>query len=83
MPAPIEAEYREMMNALARALDDVLNPSGIKTVGFALLIFELGEATDKSRVNYICNADRADMLVAMKEFIARAEGRYVEEPGPQ
>jgi hypothetical protein len=29
-------------------------------------------------MNYVANVDREDMLVAMKEFIARNEGRYEE-----
>jgi len=80
---PIEDAYAKKMRVLAETLDKYFNPDlPVKTVGFALLIFELGDASDKSRVNYIANANREDMLVAMKEFIARAEGRYVADtPG--
>lgn len=70
MTAPIQAEYRESMNHLAKLLSAALG----QNAGFALLVFPFGEAPN-GRVNYISNADRKDMLVAMKEFIARAEGQ--------
>ena len=70
MTSPIETQYRENMNALASGISSILGPG----VGFALLVFPLGSAPD-GRVNYISNAQRKDMLVAMKEFIARAEGQ--------
>lgn len=40
--------------------------------GFNLLIFNFGEG---GATFYISNAQRADMLKAMKEFIAKQEGR--------
>jgi len=66
---PITPEFRELMNRTARALDE-----GFKGAGFVLLLFD----TDASRANYISNRDRATMLVAMKELIARFEGRGQE-----
>lgn len=69
---PIDPKYREKMRAVAEALDDVFRPAG-----FALLIFPLNEPHE-GRVNYISNANREDMLAAMKEFIARNEGRVVD-----
>jgi hypothetical protein len=76
---PIEEHYRAAMNVLAASLDEFFNGKrgGPKTVGFALLTFEFGEIKD-GQVNYISNADRPDMIAAMHEFLARAEGRYVE-----
>ena len=70
---PIEAEFIEVMNNIAKALDHTFNgraPLGERTVGFVLLAFKFGT---EGRVNYISNANRADTLAAMKEFIARAE----------
>lgn len=79
MADPIQPEYYEMLNGLARGIDQILNgESGAKDVGFALLMFPFGDKPD-GRVNYISNAEREDMLAAMKEFIARAEGRYIEK----
>ena len=75
---PIEPKFHEMMNALAGALEKILNPDGVRRNGFVLLSFEFG-ATEGGRVNYISNAERPEMLNAMKEFIARAEGRIKDD----
>jgi hypothetical protein len=32
------------------------------------------------RVNYISNGNREDMLAMMREYLARAEGRYQDGP---
>lgn len=72
MTDPISPAYHERMNALARALSELLKPAG-----FALLVFDMNRI-EGGRVNYISNAERASMLAAMKEFIARAEGRVHE-----
>lgn len=60
---PIEQKYRDMMNGLAHALNKVLAPAG-----FALFVFDF---KDNSKVNYISNAKREDMVAAMKEWIKR------------
>lgn len=76
--APIEMRYRKIMNKLARKIDGFLNvntrgPS--RKTGFVLLVFPYGEDT-KGRCNYISNgADRKDIVVLMKEQIARFEGQ--------
>ncbi|CDO35796.1 hypothetical protein [Novosphingobium sp. KN65.2] len=76
--AAIQAKHREKMNAIANTLDGTFNLPGLpKRIGFVLLIAEFGQI-DNGRVNYISNGERADMLAMMKEFIARAEGRYTE-----
>ena len=80
MNEPIEEAYRAEMNALADVLDQLFNGEAKgkeRTVGFALLVFEFG---DNKRMNYISNSRRDDVLCAMKEFIAHAEGRTVEQP---
>ena len=82
---PIQSDFYRLMNSLAPALDDMFNGGAKGTdrkIGFALLVFPFGE-TEGGRVNYISNAERAEMLVAMKEFIARAEGRYFEPENKQ
>lgn len=78
MNAPIQDQHRETMNRLAEVLDRQFNPDRHqRKVGFVLLIAEFGKI-DGGRVNYISNGERADMIAMMKEYIARAEGRYVE-----
>jgi hypothetical protein len=70
------------MNAIARVLDETLNGDpatrgpGERKTGFALLVFPFCQPNDEHRANYISNANREDMIAIMKEFIARAEGRY-------
>ena len=80
---PIEEEQRATMNALAAALDEIFNGTKKgqeREWGFAMLVFRFGE---EGRCNYISNAQRPEMLTAMKEFIARAEGRLVEHEEQQ
>lgn len=80
---PIEEQFVVMMNAIAKTLDDILN-HGLKgdarKIGFALLVFPFGE-DPKGRINYIGNADREHMLTALKELVARWEGRFIEPEG--
>lgn len=65
--APIRPEVRETMNKVASAIDSAL-PDGF---GFVLLVFNFGEG---GYMNYISNSDRADVVRAMKEFVAKEEG---------
>jgi hypothetical protein len=74
--APIEPRQQKKMNALAHALDDLLN--GKKTGderqwGFCLMVFEFTEGP--GRCNYISNANRADVVTLLKEQLARFEGQ--------
>jgi len=73
---PIEERHREQMRALGQALDATFNDpelEGGKQVGFCLLTFKFGEPSNKSRMNYICNANREDMNRALEEFINRSK----------
>lgn len=80
MAEPISPELRKMMQMLAEALDEALNGKvRPKKVGFALLTYNFGEEIEGTgRVNYIGNGKREDVLVALKELLARWEGRYQE-----
>jgi hypothetical protein len=75
--APIDPKFREVMNNLAADLDTLLNP-GLKNtermVGFVLLVFPFGE-DHEGLVNYISNANRADVVTMLKEQLARFEGQ--------
>ena len=68
---PIEEEFQEKMRALGLMLDDVFNESGKKETGFCLLSFKFGEPTEYSRINYISNASRKDMIKALEDFLKR------------
>lgn len=72
---PIEERHQEQMRALGIALDATFNPEnengGEKKYGFCLLVFDFGEPTETSRMNYVCNAKRKDMVKALEDFIAR------------
>jgi hypothetical protein len=81
----IEPDYHKAMNAIAHALDDVLNGKASgkdRETGFVLLVFPFGDA-DERRCNFISNvADRANVVDLFKEMIAKFEDRSKagEEP---
>lgn len=77
---PIQADQRELMNAIARALDDVFNPGETRRIAFVVLTAKFGDY-EGGRVNYISNGERADIISMMKETIARFEGRYIDQGG--
>jgi hypothetical protein len=67
--APIRPEHVEVMNDIARRIEDAITESGQKgQIGFALLVFDFGSG---GFMNYISNAERNTMLQAMREFIDR------------
>ncbi len=74
--ARLEIEARD----IAHALDKKLNPNMTgprdaehRTVGFALLMFEFGEAPQWA--TWISNADRGDMIQAVEEWLKRVKAR--------
>ena len=74
---PVEEQYIEKMRAIISVVDEFVNEKGKpKTTGIALLMFPLG--THDGRMNYLSNAVRKDMICAMKELLARLEGRVVD-----
>lgn len=73
--APIENQHHQMMNAVAEVLAETF-----QGYGFTLLVFEM-DKPEGGRMNYISNARREEMLIAMKEFIAANEGRAHPAPG--
>lgn len=76
--APIDKQYREQMNELARGIDEIFNGKARgkdRQTAFVLLVFPFGEA-DGGRCNFISNgADRRDIVTLFKEMIARFEGQ--------
>jgi hypothetical protein len=78
MPEKIQKEFRSLMNNLADTLNKIFNGDLVeRPVVFTLLVARAGDISE-GRVNYISNGVREEMITMMKEFIARAEGRYVE-----
>jgi len=83
---PIPNKYHDMMNCLAEGLDQMLNgplkQGAQRDVAFVVIIADA--ETDKAsgaQVNYISNCKQPDMLLMLKEMIARIEGRYSAEVG--
>jgi hypothetical protein len=80
--APIEPQYIEMMNKIAKGLDKIFNgdkKGNDRPTGFVLLVFPFdqeGHAPKDGRCNFISNgADRKDLVVLFKEMISRFEGQ--------
>lgn len=73
--APIEPRYIEEMNRLARELDARFNHGKLpmKDTGFVLLVFPFNG--HEGRCNYISNANREDVVVLLKEQLARFQGQ--------
>jgi hypothetical protein len=79
---PIEPQYIEMMNKIAKGLDRIFNgdkKGADRPTGFVLLVFPFdkeGHAPSDGRCNFISNgADRKDIVVLFKEMISRFEGQ--------
>jgi hypothetical protein len=66
------------MNTVAEGLDRIFNGEARgpdRKTGFVLLVFPFGES-DSGRCNFISNgADRRDVVILMREMIARFEGQ--------
>ncbi|WP_291869726.1 hypothetical protein [Bradyrhizobium sp.] len=78
--APIQQKYHDLMNTVARGLDEVFNGAAKgaeRETGFVLMVYPFGNlASGDARCNYISNgADRRDVVTLMKEMIARFEGQ--------
>ncbi|MFM0008308.1 hypothetical protein PQR57_46340 [Paraburkholderia dipogonis] len=61
------------MNDVASVMANIF-----KSYGFAIFVFPFNG--DRGRMNYISNAEREDMVAALKEFIANSEGRAHSAP---
>lgn len=77
----LDQKYRDQMNALARDLDGLFNGDAKghdRKNGFVLLVFPFN-GPEGQRTNYISNAERKDMIVALKEIVARFEGQSLQQ----
>lgn len=69
---PIDPEYYGLMQDVAHALDYAFNGAQRpRSTGFVLLVFPFG---DDGRCNYISNARREDVVVMLKEQLAKLQG---------
>ncbi|TCM56190.1 hypothetical protein C8J36_103562 [Rhizobium sp. PP-F2F-G48] len=71
------SETKQLMQSIAKTLDAILNgtePMAVKSTGFVLLLFPLDQP-EGARTNYVSNCDQADIIVALKEIVARFEGQ--------
>lgn len=69
----------DRMQAAMEGLDEAFNGKDRppRTVGIVLLTFPFG-TPEGGRVNYVNNGERDSVRVALKELLARWEGRYAE-----
>lgn len=74
--APVQEQYAERMKQVARGVDHMFNGDATeKKVGFILMVFSLND--HGGRCNYMSNAMREDVLVLLKEQVARFEGQSI------
>jgi hypothetical protein len=72
---PTQDEYRSTMQDVAASLDRFFNGDvRPRQTGFVLLVFPFGHH-DGQRCNYISNGSREDIVVMLKEMVARFEGQ--------
>lgn len=64
----------KLMQEIARVVNRALNPNGDAPNGFVLLVFP-ADGPEGQKTNYVSNCDRKEILVAMKEVVARFEGQ--------
>lgn len=75
--APVQQEYHAKMAAVIQGIDKFFNGEAKgheRKTGLVLMVFPFGDVT--GRTNYMSNgADRRDIVVLMREMIARFEGQ--------
>jgi predicted component of type VI protein secretion system len=70
----------DLMQSLAGGINKILNgeaKAADRKNGFVLLTFPFN-APEGARTNYVSNANRDDIIVALKEIVARFEGRAID-----
>lgn len=73
-----EEEYiKGKLQGIAKNIDDEL-PEGF---GFALLTFKFNTEPDTSELMYVANANRQDIVKAMKEWIEKTEDNFGNDTG--
>lgn len=73
-----EEEYiKGKLQNIAQNIDKEL-PEGF---GFALLTFKFNTKPDTSELMYVANANRQDIVKAMKEWIEKTENNFGNDTG--
>lgn len=73
-----EEEYiKGKLQNIAQNIDKEL-PEGF---GFALLTFKFNTEPDTSELMYVANANRQDIVKAMKEWIEKTENNFGNDTG--
>jgi hypothetical protein len=70
----MKMKTNELMQTIAKSLDEILNKPGEKKNGFVLFLFPF-DGPEGARCNYVSNADRKDIIILMREMLARFEGQ--------
>lgn len=65
------------MKTIAKKVDNEL-PEGF---GFVVLAFKFNTIPDTSQMMYVSNADRKDIVKAMKEWIKKTENTFGNDTG--
>ncbi len=65
---PIPDDIRGVMNGIGHLIDEAIEEHADRKMGFMLMVFDFGEG---SRMSYISNAERGDILKALQEFIEK------------
>lgn len=75
MAKPLKSRPEGPLATLARFLDtDFLPAIYGRRMGFSMVIFDFTDLPEDGQIDYVSNAERKDMIVAMKEFISKHEG---------
>jgi hypothetical protein len=68
----------DMLNLVAQGLSDQLNRIYNEKMGFALIVFRFGGDEENEKIgDYISNANKNDMIKALRECANRLEKREV------
>lgn len=77
MTTPRE-QLEQRAQAVGRAIDGAVNQNRqAGRIGFALFVFDFGDA---GNLSYVSNAERPDMVKAVKEWLARQQAGIFTDP---
>lgn len=66
---PINPEHEKFMKGIGDALDQLLNPSGEKKIGFTLFCYKFGDA--EGQMDYVANTKVEDIVELMRSFVEK------------